>query len=190
MAAPGDRLTSQLPERATIQGAVTAILWDDSLVDVSALISQHYDYAFARVYRFTRNVEAAEDIMQEAVIKVLRLGGPDDPSKFKQWFAVVAINCAKNEYRKRDHQRNRVDLDLDKVEAGERIVADTVEYVSREIMRKFVESLPPRQQMAFRMRIHDDMAFVDIAEIMNCCYDTAKANYQQAVQKLRRLLCP
>ena len=55
----------------------------------------------------------------------------------------------------------------------------------RGIIRQEVMLLPAKQQMALSLRIFDDLSFKEIAAIMKCPYDTAKANYRHALMKLR-----
>jgi hypothetical protein len=42
--------------------------------------------------------------------------------------------------------------------------------------------------MALTLRVFEDMSFKEIAQIMECPYDTAKANYRHALLKLREKL--
>ncbi|MBK9293136.1 MAG: hypothetical protein IPM57_01635 [Oligoflexia bacterium] len=37
------------------------------------------------------------------------------------------------------------------------------------------------------MRVFEDLSFQEIAKIMDCPYDTAKANYRHAVLKLKKV---
>jgi hypothetical protein len=39
--------------------------------------------------------------------------------------------------------------------------------------------------MALNLRIFEDLSFKEIAHIMQCPYDTAKANYRHALLKLK-----
>jgi DNA-directed RNA polymerase specialized sigma24 family protein len=51
-----------------------------------------------------------------------------------------------------------------------------------------VDSLPERQRVALSLRVFEDLSFQEIAQIMECPYDTAKANYRHAVLKLKKAL--
>ena len=42
--------------------------------------------------------------------------------------------------------------------------------------------------MALSLRIFEDLSFKEIADIMECPYDTAKANYRHALLKLKERL--
>ena len=49
----------------------------------------------------------------------------------------------------------------------------------------FVRLAPERQRQALTLRVFDDLSFKEIAEVMACPYDTAKANYRHALLKLK-----
>ena len=54
----------------------------------------------------------------------------------------------------------------------------------RFFLRKF---RPERQRVAITLRVFEDLSFKEIAQIMSCPYDTAKANYRHALLKLREI---
>ena len=56
------------------------------------------------------------------------------------------------------------------------------------MLQKEVDRLPFKQKTALILRVYDDMSFAEIAEIMDCPYDTAKANYRHAILKLKDTL--
>ena len=49
-----------------------------------------------------------------------------------------------------------------------------------------IEKLPEKQKMALTLRVFDELPFKEIAEIMECPYDTAKANFRHAINSLRK----
>ena len=48
-----------------------------------------------------------------------------------------------------------------------------------------IEKLPFKQKTALILRVYEDLSFAEIATIMQCPYDTAKANYRHALLKLK-----
>ncbi|MNL64346.1 RNA polymerase sigma factor [compost metagenome] len=55
-----------------------------------------------------------------------------------------------------------------------------------DLLQKEVEKLPFKQRTALVLRVYEDLSFNEIANIMECPYDTAKANYRHALLKLRQ----
>jgi RNA polymerase sigma-70 factor, ECF subfamily len=58
----------------------------------------------------------------------------------------------------------------------------------QKTIRMEIDKLPEKQRIALTLRIFEDLSFKEIAEIMKCPYDTAKANYRHALLKLRERL--
>ena len=48
-----------------------------------------------------------------------------------------------------------------------------------------IEQLPSKQKTAVLLRVYEDLSFKEIAQIMDCPYDTAKANYRHGLMKLK-----
>jgi RNA polymerase sigma-70 factor (ECF subfamily) len=57
-----------------------------------------------------------------------------------------------------------------------------------EMLKSEIDGLPEKQKQAISLRVFDDLSFKEISEIMDCPYDTAKANYRHALLKLKSKL--
>ena len=49
---------------------------------------------------------------------------------------------------------------------------------------KAINTLPPKQKLAFTLRYYDDLSYNDIAEVMDSTPDNAKMNYHIAKNKI------
>jgi RNA polymerase sigma factor (sigma-70 family) len=52
----------------------------------------------------------------------------------------------------------------------------------------FIEALPAKQNAAVTLRYLQDLDYAEIAAIMDCSEETARANVSQAIRRLRLLL--
>lgn len=57
-----------------------------------------------------------------------------------------------------------------------------------KIINSLLNSLPPEQSDAIRLRHHSNLSFQEIADIMNVPLSTAKARYRYAIEKIRNNL--
>jgi RNA polymerase sigma-70 factor (ECF subfamily) len=153
----------------------------------STLVRRHQQGLMRLSLRFMKDVDAAEDVVQESLIKSYeRLASFEGRSSFKSWLYQIAINTAKNKLRdRRDDMK-----DIDDVQLGVAAEAETslVHTAVAHIIQKHVDELPFKQKTALALRIYEDLSFKEIAEIMDCPYDTAKANYRHALLRLREEL--
>jgi len=153
----------------------------------SELVVRHQRSLLRLTLRFTREQALAEDIVQESFLKAYqKLELFEARASFKSWLYQIAMNTAKNKFRERG-------LDLMNIEDTQLGVDPGAEVglVRNDIqaaLREEIDKLPEKQRMALTLRIFEDLSFKEIAEIMSCPYDTAKANYRHALLKLRERL--
>ena len=139
------------------------------------------------VVRMTRDLDLAEDIVQDAFIKSYkRLHLFEGRSSFRSWLYQIALNTARNRFRK----YSRETLTAEPIESAVNSVAESnmMAMDVRAILQTEIARLPDRQKTALTLRIFEDLSFKEIAEMMECPYDTAKANYRHALMKLKERL--
>jgi RNA polymerase sigma-70 factor (ECF subfamily) len=152
----------------------------------SSLVLKHQQSLLRLCMRFTSSQDLAEDIVQDTFVKAFRkLSTFEGRSSFKSWLFQIAINTAKNKLR-----ATRDTVNIDNVQIS--IAGLTTEGLEREglrtMIREFVDELPEKQKMALTLRVYDDLSFKEIAEIMDCPYDTAKANYRHGLMSIKKNL--
>ncbi len=153
----------------------------------SLLVRKHQKSLLRLSMRFVKDVDTAEDVVQESFIKAYeRLASFEARSSFKSWLFQIAINTAKNKLR--DRREGTTDIDDVPLAVAPRAEKDLVHTAISKLLHKHVDGLPFKQKTALTLRIYEDLSFKEIAEIMDCPYDTAKANYRHALMRLREEL--
>ncbi len=153
----------------------------------SELVVRHQRSLLRLTLRFTREQSLAEDIVQESFLKAYqKLELFEARASFKSWLYQIAMNTAKNKFRERGLDLMNIEDTQLGVEPG----AETgmVKADIQAALRAEIERLPEKQRIALTLRIFEDLSFKEIAQIMACPYDTAKANYRHALLKLRERL--
>jgi RNA polymerase sigma-70 factor (ECF subfamily) len=152
-----------------------------------ALVERHEKFLMKVVVRMTRDLNAAEDIVQDSFIKAYRrLHLFEGRSSFRSWLYQIALNTTRNRFRKTNRETigtDHIDVAVEGESESNLIAVDV-----RTVIQKEVDKLPDRQRTALSLRIFEDLSFKEIAEIMQCPYDTAKANYRHALLKLKERL--
>ncbi len=153
----------------------------------SELVKRHQKGLLRLSMRFVKDLDNAQDIVQESFIKSYeKLSSFEGRSSFKSWLYQITVNTARNRLRE-----DRYDFsDIENVQIGIEAVAEKnlVHRAVGDILNKEVEKLPFKQKTALVLRVYEDLSFAEIATIMNCPYDTAKANYRHALLKLKEAL--
>jgi len=131
-------------------------------------------------YRFVRNDEDARDLTQEIFIKVYKnLRKFNERSKFFTWVYRIAVNTCISFKRKEhipepDYLGGTISLDR---RVRMKIAID-----------KALSKLPNRQRMSFILHHYEGYSFGETGDIMGITTGAAKANFHQAIQKLRIFL--
>ena len=151
------------------------------------LVQRHEKFLMKSIVRMTRDLDAAEDIVQDTFIKAYkRLSLFEGRSSFRSWLYQIGLNTARNRFRK--HSRETVGTDNYDIAVDAQVENHIIELDVRGILQAEIAKLPERQKMALSLRIFEDLSFKEIADIMECPYDTAKANYRHALLKLKERL--
>jgi RNA polymerase sigma-70 factor (ECF subfamily) len=167
---------------------------DSSSIDL--LIERHKAKIFSYIVMCVKQQELAEDIFQEAFIRVIRTlknGRYSDSGKFSSWVMRIAHNLIIDYYRKQKNQsvisNDNYEYDLfnstqfsDK-SVEEQMVTDQV--LSEVSM--LVNLLPDNQREVVVMRHYRDLSFKEIAEETNVSINTALGRMRYALMNLRRL---
>ncbi|MNL29911.1 ECF RNA polymerase sigma-E factor [compost metagenome] len=150
----------------------------------SELVRRHQRSVLRLSLRFVKDMDVAEDVTQESFIKAYeKLNSFEGRASFKSWLFQIAVNTARNKIR--EFRRDTVDVENIHLAVGAVAEATLVHTAVADILQKEVEKLPFKQKTALVLRVYEDLSFNEIADIMECPYDTAKANYRHALLKLR-----
>lgn len=166
------------------------------------LLGRYQRPVFSLIFRLVRDREQAEDLAQEAFIKVFNALGRYDPGyKFSSWIFKIAHNTALDHVRKKAPAMLSLDGSphaSDGEEAGATaftVVADDEtpeEYTaSREIGRALehaIAQLRPEYRTAILLWHVEGRAYEEIAEIMHVPLGTVKTYIHRARHELRARL--
>ncbi|MBX3022827.1 MAG: sigma-70 family RNA polymerase sigma factor [Bdellovibrionales bacterium] len=151
------------------------------------LVRRHERFLIKVVVRMTRDLNAAEDVVQDSFIKAYkRLHLFEGRASFRSWLYQIALNTTRNRFRKTSRETIGTEH-MDIVVEGE-VDQHMSALDVRGLLQKEIDRLPDRQRTALSLRVFEDLSFKEIAEIMQCPYDTAKANYRHALLKLKARL--
>ncbi len=150
----------------------------------SHLVRRHQKCVLRISQRFLKDLSLAEDVVQESFIKAYeRLHTFEARSSFKSWLIQIAINTAKNKLR--DRREDSTDMSTIPIAIAAIAESHLVHHSVSKSLQVYIDELPQKQKTALVLRVYEDLSFKEIAEIMECPYDTAKANYRHALLRLR-----
>lgn len=159
---------------------------DDGAFEELVRRNQKALYFFA--YRLSGNGDDAAEVVQNAFIKAYRsIGRFRGDSSFKTWLYRITVNTFRNHVRD-EAKRKHLSIDGRALPSGDDVFAAVSRRQEVRMVQKAMESLPPRQREALVLRINEGCRFSEVADIMKCSIGAAKANYHQAVKKLKAVI--
>ncbi len=153
------------------------------------LIRLYYHYVSGFLLKTTADETLTEDLTQETFLKMIRHIEQFDPGG-SAGFGTWLITIAKNSYLDylRRHRIPVADIDSLPLE-DERNVADEVEQKLRyEQLLTAMDSLPPEQALAIRLKYVEDLTLAQIAERIGVQPKTVKSRIHDGTVKLRKKL--
>lgn len=161
------------------------------------LVRRYSERAFRAAYRVVRDADAAQDVLQEALIKAYRgLRGFELRSAFYTWLYRIVVNLALDR-RRRDRGSDSVEW-ADEVsrEADARAFVpapDDPELASRrrqvlELVARGVQGLPDGQREVLLLREVEGLSYDEIAATMRISKGTVMSRLHYARRKMSGFL--
>ncbi len=151
----------------------------------SMLVTKYQKLTVRLAFRFVKDIGLAEDVAQESFLKAYQhLDSFESRASFKSWLFQITVNTAKNKLRDRFMQHSPIE-DAPVGTAPSAEVALQSKATGR-YLTALIDHLPDRQRTAVVLRVYEDLSFQEIANIMACPYDTAKANFRHGLLKIKR----
>lgn len=179
--------------------ALVARARDGDIDAFRALVEQHSRYLFGIVFRFTRNTEDTQDVVQDIWLKVhAQLGRFEARSEVRTWLTRIAVNCAIDHLRstrRREVTYDPVDLEAHVAEVGvstPQPAADRL-LLAEEIGTRVGETmscLTATERAAFMLRHVEGMSISEIGTELGLKTSATKHCIFRAVRKMRAALAP
>tara|TARA_Y100001934_G_C12338255_1_gene768734 strand:+ start:726 stop:1277 length:552 start_codon:yes stop_codon:yes gene_type:complete len=149
-----------------------------------------YGILMAVCFRYERNKEDAEFLLNKAFLKILNnLESYSSSVPFEAWIRRITINTAIDEYRK--SQRSKVDYVEEPMQLASLSEMDYNEAEKRfdaEELLALVQKLPPVSQKVFNLYIIDGYNHKEIAEKLGMSEGTSKWHLSSARKKLQEMM--
>lgn len=155
----------------------------DAYVD---LIRSHCDRLFAIAQRILRDVDRAEDALQDALVIAWRdLRGLRDPDRFGAWLQRLLVNvCIAQATRERRRVANLRVLPVDGPVAPDELLS----IADRDQLERGFQRLPPDQRAILVLHHFVGYAPSEIAETLGIPPGTARSRLHHAHRAMRAAL--
>jgi len=151
------------------------------------LLERHYDTAYRFAFRFTRNVEDAEDIAQEVCLGLARkLQSFQGKSQFTTWLYRVVVNACRDHARK---QKSSQALQANYAVFREQDAADQRHDAGRlDWLSQAVALLEPKLRETALLVLAEDLSHGEAASALGCAESTVSWRMHEIRRKLKTMV--
>lgn len=152
------------------------------------LIERFQSLVFNTAYRFVGNVHDAEDLAQEAFLRVFKNAGRYVPSaKFKTWFLRVVTNLCLDFIKKKKpvllEEESLLNIPFGSNPSQEFEVNER-----KRTLQQAIQSLKETQRMALVLHHYEGLKYEEIAQVMGCSTKAVESLLVRAKKALRERL--
>jgi RNA polymerase sigma-70 factor, ECF subfamily len=171
---------------------------DEDLISLAAtgdaeafavLYDRHSRAAYSLAYRMMGERQAAEDLVQDAFLKVWRSAGTyrAERGSVRTWVLSILHNRGIDQLRSLSSRRrtqDRVEATAPKVQPSEAF-AESWRNSQREQVREALGTLPPEQLKILELAYFSGYTHVEISELLGLPLGTVKGRMRLGLKKIR-----
>ncbi len=152
----------------------------------AALVKRHSNRFYSVAYRVIFDKNDAEDIVQEAFLKVWDRPGlwnPGRHAKFTTWFYKVIINLCLDHNKKKKTIALPEDIKLADKQPGQDLLLDA--HQKQVILDGFLRKLPERQLLALNLCFYEGLSNKEAAKIIGVKVKALQSLIMRAKTRLK-----
>lgn len=151
------------------------------------IVNRYRQRVYRLCYRMLGQREDAEDVSQEAFVRVLKsLASWDQDRAFEPWLLTIAANRCRTKLARRKTQTTAQTLPF--APADHRWTREAEADQLHEELELALEGLPPKHQRAFRYFHQDQLSYFEIARKLAVPEGTVKTWVHRARREIVRKL--
>lgn len=137
--------------------------------------------------RYTDTIEEAEDIMQDAFIKIFnKIDGFKGNGSLEGWMKRIMVNTALDAFRKNKNFRHNIDIET--IEYTSETHQHVLESMGAKDLLKLIKTMPRGFRTIFNLYAIEGYAHKEIADMLEISESTSKSQYSRARTYLQKIL--
>ncbi|MEZ4756404.1 MAG: RNA polymerase sigma factor [Flavobacteriales bacterium] len=156
---------------------------------------EFYGKMMAVSMRYTKNVDQAKDILQDAFIKVFAsMDQFNRAGSFEGWIRRIVVNTAIDHFRRSKNSFLLLGEDLRMEDFGDQEAEDVmpeedgIQDLKPADIINAMQKLTPAYRTVFNLYVFEELTHKEIAEMLGINIGTSKSNLAKAKHNLKKLL--
>lgn len=154
------------------------------------LFKLFYERMFHICYRYARNYEEAQDMLNEGYIKIFQNLEKYTPSgSFENWLKRIMVNAALDyQHRYCNHTIEMSVEDLQETDWNGIEHNNAIAKLSADELINMIQQLPPTSKAVFNLYVFEGYSHSEIAEMLNIKEGTSHWHLNFARNKLKQMI--
>ena len=155
----------------------------------SEMVNRHSKRFYNIAYRLIFSKDDAEDIVQEAFLKLWEkrlLWDQGKEAKFTTWFYKVVVNLCLDHNKKKRPEPFPEDMQIVDRQQGQEVLLQ--ERQKQALLDNFIQKLPERQQLALNLCFYEGLSNQEAAEIIGLNLKALQSLIMRAKMTLKEKL--
>ena len=152
----------------------------------SILVERHSERFYYSSYRIVMNRQEAEDIVQDAFLKLWdkpKIWKSDKGAKFTSWFYRIVMNLSVDRYRK---YKKMVDIGEEQdVPVNDTQFEELKNMQEQQVINDALKTLPEKQLLALNLCFYEEMSRKDAAAMMKVSIKALESLLMRGKAKLK-----
>lgn len=154
------------------------------------LIESHRDVMFRYAYLIVRDAHLADDVTQEAVLRIYRyIRQFDEAGSFRPWALQITRNVARNQNRARGRYKHMLSR-LINIRQPQVVDVELLTHQQRQAqdLHRAVSQLPEAHQDVIYARYFLDLSVEECAIVLGIAEGTVKSRSHRALRQLKAVI--
>jgi RNA polymerase sigma-70 factor (ECF subfamily) len=156
-------------------------------LEFEQVVDSYWEEILGYLWRMYSGAPEAEDSFQETFLRAFKAYSQlDREANVRAWLYRIATNVARTDFKRNLHRQRREQVYAEGVsQRGKSPDEEVQENLLLDQVVELVNKLPYKQRAVFMLRKYQGCTYVEIASILECSEDAARANLYQALRKLK-----
>ena len=156
------------------------------------LVNRYKDLVYTLAYRMLKHREEAEEVAQDAFVKVYRsLNKFKGDSKFSTWIYKVTYNTCLDRLKKNKKHFNDVPIDEYteyKLETIDNALEGMIKMERSDLIKRCINKLPSESSYLLTLYYFEELSLDEMSKIIGITSNTIKVKLYRARKKLAEIL--